>query len=486
MKINWILILLFFFFLAANAKSQVNIDSLWKVYQNEKISKEDRLQAMDDFIWDGYMYSNPDSAYYFTQMMYESAKKWKSLKYQGRALNTQGVTFYLRGKSKDAINCYFRSIKIKKKIGDKKGIASSYTNLGNIYHVEGDNVKSIEYYTKSLKLSEELGYKNSVADSYICLGIVNQKQKEYKKAREYFANAKDIYTELGQKHGISLALVNIGIIYYSQNLYYDAISYFEKTLEIQREIGDLTGEANIHLHLGNTYLKQENLAKARKEFEISITLAEQTGDLPVLASALTSIAIICNEQNDKSTALKNATRALELSNESNIAEIKQASYEVLYTIYKNIGQYEKSLDMYEQYLKLRDSLNNSEAQKELVRQEFKYKYEKKATADSVKTAQEKKITKAKLDQEQTQRYALYGGLGLTLIFGIFMFNRFRITRKQKNIIEEQKDIVEQQKHLVEEKQREVMDSIHYAKRIQEALMPSTKNVNKNLERLKKQ
>ena len=66
-----------------------------------------------------------------------------------------------------------------------------------------------------------------------------------------------------------------------------------------------------------------------------------------------------------------------------------------------------------------------------------------------------------------------------------MFNRFKVTQKQKEIIEQQKEVVEEQKKLVEEKQKEVLDSIHYAKKIQMAQIPNEKQVGKNLEKLRK-
>jgi hypothetical protein len=66
-----------------------------------------------------------------------------------------------------------------------------------------------------------------------------------------------------------------------------------------------------------------------------------------------------------------------------------------------------------------------------------------------------------------------------------MYNRFKITQKQKVIIEEQKKVVEEQKHLVEEKQLEILDSIHYAKRIQNAHLPSEKYFVRSLGRLRR-
>ncbi len=86
--------------------------------------------------------------------------------------------------------------------------------------------------------------------------------------------------------------------------------------------------------------------------------------------------------------------------------------------------------------------------------------------------------------KKNQQYFLFGGLGLVIIFAGFMYNRFRIAQKQKRVIEKQKNIVEKQKHLVEEKQKDILDSIYYAERIQRALITNEKYINKELKRLK--
>jgi len=90
---------------------------------------------------------------------------------------------------------------------------------------------------------------------------------------------------------------------------------------------------------------------------------------------------------------------------------------------------------------------------------------------------------AQLKQEKTQRFALYGGLLLVVAFLGFVFNRFKITQKQKVIIEQQKVLVDDAFNHLEEKNKEVMDSIRYAKRIQTALMTNENYINKQLNRL---
>ncbi len=54
---------------------------------------------------------------------------------------------------------------------------------------------------------------------------------------------------------------------------------------------------------------------------------------------------------------------------------------------------------------------------------------------------------------------------MVIVFSGFLFNRFRLTQKQKAIIEKQNKIVE-------EKNKDITDSISYAKHIQDATLPA--------------
>ena len=115
---------------------------------------------------------------------------------------------------------------------------------------------------------------------------------------------------------------------------------------------------------------------------------------------------------------------------------------------------------------------------------MQYDFDKQQAADSVKVAEGKKVAAAELKSEVNKRYSLYGGLFLVLVFAIFILNRFRVTKKQKIIIESQKEIVEEQKKIVEEKNKDITDSIYYARRIQRALLPTEKYIERTLGRIK--
>ena len=57
-----------------NSIAQVNLDSLWNVWNDESQADSNRLNAISDIAWDGFLFSQPDSAFYFAQMQYDFAK----------------------------------------------------------------------------------------------------------------------------------------------------------------------------------------------------------------------------------------------------------------------------------------------------------------------------------------------------------------------------------------------------------------------------
>jgi len=193
------------------------------------------------------------------------------------------------------------------------------------------------------------------------------------------------------------------------------------------------------------------------------------------------------KQGNYDKAFEYAKRALALAQEMGYPDNIGGTAFLLKKIYKEKKNVAGELEMFELYILMRDSINNEKNRRSSIRSQLRYEYEKMAVADSIKVAEEKKIIEAQFKQEKTQRFALYGGLALVALFAAFMYNRFKVTQKQKNIISQQKEEVEIQRHaaehqkeLVQEKQKEIIDSITYAKRLQNAILPPQEYINRFL------
>jgi tetratricopeptide (TPR) repeat protein len=524
-------------------------DSLFAVWNDDTQPDTSRLKAIDEIAWSGYLYTKPDSAFYYAQLQYDFAKS-KSLKKQmSGALNTQGGSYFIRSDYKKAIACYTERLKIDKEIGDKKEIAGSFNNIGSVYKSQGDYAKAIDYFIKSLNIKEEIGDKKGMANSFNNIGVTYSNQGDYVKAIDYYAKclkieeeagnkkgmarafnnigliyknqddypkAIDYYTkslkiseEIGYKQGVAAAFNNLGTIYSKQNDYNKAIDYFTKGLQIHEETGNKKGIAGCFNDIGINYQKQGDYTKGNDYYAKSLKIYEEIGDKAGMTESFNNIGIIQNDQGNYLKALDFGKRSLALAREiGNIITTRDASH-LLWEVNKKLGKFKESLEQYELYVSSRDSIESEANQKEVIRQEYKYSYEKQAAADSVKNAEAAKVQNALLTAEQAEKkrlksesnrqklenqnqqqqaYFLYGILGLAVLFGAFIFNRFKITQKQKGIIEIQKTEVEQQKEKVdeayeqlEEKNTEILDSINYAKRIQSAILPPDKLVKEYLQ-----
>jgi hypothetical protein len=164
--------------------------------------------------------------------------------------------------------------------------------------------------------------------------------------------------------------------------------------------------------------------------------------------------------------------------------------------FKKTGNYKEALYYYEIFIKMRDSLNNIDAQKASIKQQTKHEYEKKKAIADKEHELELKRQDEKAKAEETKQYIIIVAVSvvllLVIVFSVFLYNRFRVISKQKKIIEikeketkEQNIIITQQKHLVEEKQKEIIDSIQYAKRIQKAHLPTENYITKVINKLKR-
>lgn len=410
--------------------------------------------AWDDIIWQ----VDPDLDFELNSKIKASCVKnlKKSLskrekffyeKNYAKALHNFGSVSYVKGDYAKAINFFTKSLKLREGLGDLQGAAKSINNIGNIYLEQGNSSKAMEYYERVLDISKKLKDSNSIASALSNLGIVYTNKKDTKNAIKYQTESLEMRKEIGDKKGIAVCLSNLGQVYNEQGDYDKALEYYSRGLEIYRELGDVLGIAMSENDFGLTYFNQGNYIKAIEFGKKSLVLAKERGA---------------------------------------IVQEKEA-YMVLFQSYEATKDYENAFEMHKLYIEIDDSLDREENSQEIIRQEFKYSYEKKAAADSVRIALADKVTEADNrrrvleDQKQDQeKYVLYGGLAIALLFGAFVFNRFRAANKQKRIIEDQKQLVDKAFEDLEVKNTEILDSINYAKRIQNAILPSASVVKEHL------
>jgi len=454
----------------------LNLDSLWGVWSDTTHSDSIRLDAMNKLAWDGYLFSQPDSAYYFAGLKYQFAKEKGLKNYMANALNIQGVSFYLKRNYAKAIEYFRRCYKIKEEIGEKDGMARYLNNMGAVYKDQGDYPRAIDAYSRSLRLREELDDRRGQAAPLNNLGNIYRELNDNSMALDYFLRSLKIKEETGDENGASGTLGNIGLVYQDEGEHVQSMKYFTRSLAIKEKNDDKQGMGNALNNIGLNYKKQENYSKAMEYFQRSLILFVELDDKKGQSALLSNLGNIYQIQGDYYQAIKYGKNALQFAKEVGaVMDIKIAS-KTLYNAYKKTDQHQKALEMHEIYLSMRDSIINKENTKAALRQQIQYEYDKEQALEDAK--QEKKMALSK-EREKRQKLILSAtaiGLCMVLFIAVFIFNRLRITRNQKKLISAQKKKVEQQKRIIETKSKDITDSIRYAENIQKALLPTIKSM----------
>jgi tetratricopeptide (TPR) repeat protein len=366
-------------------------------------------------------------------------------------------------------------------------LATSLNNLGYLAKLKGDIPLALERMQQSLKLFEESESEKEIAMELNLIGLVYKDQGEIANAIKCFKRSLELNELLGNKEGIASSTNNIGIIYDSQKNYVLALECYKRTLKLHEEMNYKYGTAISLNNIGLVYQNMGKNAEALDHFNRSLRLWEEMGDTWGVGFELDMIGRFYSSQKDWINALKYGRRSFEISRKLGRPEDIRNASGLLHQVYHKLHQYNEALQMYELYIRMRDSINNEETKKASIKSQLNYEYEKKAAQDSIRMVEEKKVSAAQLKAEEIQRYGLYGGLALVALFAAFMVNRLSVASKQKKLIEEQKLMVEdqkreveQQKHRVEEKQKEILDSIHYARRIQRALITNENYIHRIL------
>ncbi|MDO8999685.1 MAG: tetratricopeptide repeat protein [Bacteroidota bacterium] len=364
----------------------------------------------------------------------------------------------------------------------KKCLADAYNNIGFMYNNQGDIPNALDYFGKSLKLQEELGYKQGIAELLSNIGVIYYLQNELEKALDFYLKSLKLREEIGDKNAIANSLSNIGNLFYTQKNMSRALYYSDRSLKLQEEIGDKEGMAYSLNNLGTIYFYKNNIEDALGVYYRSKQIREEIGDEQGVAASQHNIATaylkLAAQKGSKTInkkhlamALSNADSSLLISKKLGFpANIRNAE-RLLSRIDSLRGNFSEAFEHYKQYIFYRDSITNEGTRKASIKNQLKYEFDKKEAVINEQQEKERAVAKEKDRFQQIIIISVIVGLLVVMLFAAFIFRTLKVTRHQKLIIEE--------------KQKEILDSIHYAKRIQTSLLPTEKYIEKSLAQLNK-
>jgi tetratricopeptide (TPR) repeat protein len=473
----------------------------------------------------------------------ELSKKIKYYRGVAASYGAIGNAYFKLGSLDKGIEFSLKSLEEHTKIRNKRPAAVMHGQIGNIYYRKGLHPKALEHFLEALKCFEELNSKTEIAGYSGNIGAIYERRKEFDKALQHYEKSLKINKEIDRKQGIAINLICIANVYTRLKNDSIALSYHLDALKINEELNDKEYLANNYSNIGSTEMRLGNFDKAIEYHEKALTISEVLKNKESILTNYNAMGIIKQKQKKYSEAQSYYTKALALAKETGSYEDQADSHRNLYIIYEKTENFALALEHYKTYMAFKDSMFNEKTNKQILEKQLQFEYEKKEAINRSEFEKQQALQRVELDRKQHVlamlekenelkelnlsksalalkqekaeseaqkkqveilnkdvqlkeaeskqknvelqrekifRNAMIVGALLFLCLSFVVLRSLRQSKKANKIIAQQKQEVESQKHIVEEKNKEITDSITYARRLQDAILPPQEFVDAHL------
>jgi tetratricopeptide (TPR) repeat protein/serine phosphatase RsbU (regulator of sigma subunit) len=448
--------------------------------------------------------------------------------------NNIGTIHAAQGRYAEALEAYQKALTIFERIGDQQGVASSYNNIGNIHRAQGRYAEALEAHQKALTIRERIGDQQGIAACYGNIGNIHADQGRYAEALEAYQKALTIYESTENPWGIAACHTNIGNIHTDQGRYAEALEAYQKALTILKRIGNQQGIAACYGNIGTIHHAQGRYAEALEAYQKALTIYERINDQRGITMSYTDLGTLYQAQGLYAVARSYFQKALAIAQSLGLHDLLDDIYLNLAQTdsalaASGLTHLWKSAYLHHRlYAAYKDSVRNEASIRKQAQLESQYEYDRKISLLKAKQEKERALAQAQFQRQKTERNALLTILAVVLL-ALSTMTYFQILLRRKNrLIQEQAQELQQknaelqsinqaltesnkiiqaqaaeliaknaelttlntelnatnkalsdsyltiQKQAKElaQKNEEILDSIHYAKRIQQAILPS--------------
>lgn len=355
------------------------------------------------------------------------------------------------------------ALELSQRIGYDKGICYGNTLLGDYFYDQLRYSESLKHFLKSAVAGEKEKMYYQLSNIYNKMGIIYSNQKKNDLSLKCFLKVAKMAELQNKPKRMAVAYNNIGIAYKDLGRYPEARSYYEKALtefeksEFKIGIASVNNGLGILSHLlGDDEAALKYYDKAMANFRAINDTASENG-------IFTNIGEVYNTRKQYDKALECYLKSLGVAEKYNNDAFRSDAYDGLSKVYANMKNYERAFYYQNRHLALRDSISDEEGMRQLQEMEKRLENEKQEKEiELMKQKQEIQTLKVKSQSEELKKsniiiFSVAGILLVVLAMSFFIYKAYKQIKKTN--------------FELAEKKKEIQDSINYAKKIQEAMLP---------------
>jgi len=334
----------------------------------------------------------------------------------------QAVTQFLLAPNGDLIQNLLDSMDYFQETDEEEmGLSISLNFLAMANESYGDYERGLEYAQDALREAEQIRYREGEGDALSTLGLIYSRLSDFNKSLESYNESLTIRKEIGNNKAISSSLNLIARTHSLAGDYDKALSFYQQGLDLRTRIDDKSGLPWTYLGIASLHERTGDYKKALNEYQISRELNKTAGEKRCHLQCLMGEGRAYLKLRELDQGYKSLRQSLQLAEELNAKPLIFEAHRALGEYFELSGDYKTALEHFKQYQLMEKEVVNAESQNRLKNQQIAFAIER--------------------SKREAEIYQL------------------------KNV--ELKKAYDE----IEIKNREITDSIRYALRIQDAVLP---------------
>ena len=313
-------------------------------------------------------------------------------------------------------------------VGDQKGLAASYNNLGIAYRNQGAFDKALEYYIQSLKIYEKIDNKEGIAKTKNNISTINSIKRDFSQAMRYLEDSHQIFLNLNDSIRIIGSLNNLGNLHNEIQLYDKALSYYQEASKLSEAQG--MKFADPLNNVGNIHFKQKNYQRAVEYYEKALVIEKEQNDALGVLNVLTNLGITYAKARQPKPAQGYLDEALALCNEHQAYSFLPSIYKAIAENHSTQGQFKEAYEVQLKYDEAREKMFGEESSRNIAQMEILLAFqEKEREFDVLKRDDEIKT----LELKNTRMVVIMVILTILIVLGglnYYYLGKRKIVRKK--------------------------------------------------------
>jgi len=378
------------------------------------------------------------------------------------AINAIGLYHYSIGEIEETEKLLLQAASIHFENKDYGNLLTILFNLSAMHSGVEDIPKSMQYLKVVIEIAQSKEGRNEMI---LATALAQMGHDTYsidpELSQNYHQASYDLFVRTDDKHGQARQLLNLGDLQADQENYNSALEFYEQALALSIEDGDKVSEIWTYASMSDIYVKTDT-ALAISYYQKALTISKSIEHTDMILSNQNSLSELYFESDFDSSKYYAYLNVNLLNDYQARPGTQHKISRILTEVYERDGKFKDALIEHRKYISLKDSLFNIENKQEVIQQNLSYEYATKKAVDDKENEKKLAIERKDKEKQTVITWAAIGGLLLLLVFSVFIFNRFKVTSKQKVVIESQT--------------HQIVESINYSQRIQNSLLPQLDDI----------